>query len=387
MGEIKKTTRRKFLGISSAVIGGVFGGVVVGGLAGYFVGSSTQQVRSEIKTVFQTVTSLGETEVSGTQSITSTKQDAKLKLSVGPTGLMPYLVAAGEGFDKDYGVKIEPTRVGYDDQADLFRAGKEPVGNMTPWEAAKLITGGTNAVFVGNAGAMRFFNSMFVRTEDADKYKSPKDLVGKTIGLPPWATVTTTAFIVSAKTLWGIDPRRDYEVKVAESAALLPLLERKEVDAVLLLSTQTLAALSQPQKYTKIFSFADTWESILGQPLTINGKVARKDWVRENWEVLRNLEIALDKAVRWMMANTSEFLEPSGKYFKDAELAGWTRDEPTKQMVGTWLRHGKYFLIESYTPAWVDANWEFIKNSVGIILDRLPPKEEVFRDPLRWPGV
>jgi hypothetical protein len=88
-----------------------------------------------------------------------------------------------------------------------------------------------------------------------------------------------------------------------------------------------------------------------------------------------------------MMANAGEFVEPGGKYVKDAELAGWTRDEPTKQIVKTWLKQGRYFLLESYTPAWVDTNWEFVKNSVGIILDKLPSKEEVFRDPLRWPGV
>jgi ABC-type nitrate/sulfonate/bicarbonate transport system substrate-binding protein len=384
-------TRRRFLGAStSAVVGGVVGGIVIGGLAGYLAGSSTQQVRSEVRTVFQTVTAPGRTEtLTRTQTVvvTPTRKEVTLKVSAAPTAIMPFLVATREGFDREYGVKIEPARVGYEVEADLFQAGKEPVGDMAPWEAAKLVAGGTNAAFVGNAGAIRFFNSMFVRTEDADKYKSPKDLVGKTIGLPPWASGTTTAFLVTAKVLWNIDPRKDFEVKVAESAALLPLLERKEVEAVLLFSGHTLAALSQPQKYTKIFSFADTWESSLGQPLIINGRVARKDWARDNWETLRNLDFAMDKAVRWMMANAGEFVEPGGKYVKDAELAGWTRDEPTKQIVRTWLKQGRYFLLESYTPAWVDANWEFVKNSVGIILDKLPSKEEVFRDPLRWPGV
>jgi ABC-type nitrate/sulfonate/bicarbonate transport system substrate-binding protein len=297
------------------------------------------------------------------------------------------LVASREGFDREYGVKIEPVRVGYEVEADLFQAGKEPVGDAAPWEAARIVARDPNAVFVGNAGATRFFNSMFVRSEDADKYKSPKDLVGKTIGIPPWASATSTAFIVTAKVIWNIDPRKDYEVKVAEAAALLPLLDRKEVEAVLLFTGPTLTALSQPQKYTKIFSFADVWEQSLGQPLTLNGRIVRRDWARENWETLKNVELAFDKAVRWIMKNPDEFVDPNGKYVKDAELAGWTRNEPTKQIVKTWLKQGRFFLIESYTPAWVDANYEFIKQSEGIMLEKVPPKEIVFRDPLRWPGV
>lgn len=381
----KKITKREFLGITKLVaIGGI-----VGGFTGFFAGSSTQQ-RIDERTVYQTVTGLGRPETitqTVTLTVTPTRHEVTIRVSASTTAVLPYIVAAREGFGEEYGIKIEPVRVGYDVNVDLFQANQEPVGSAAPWEVAKLLTEGENVVFVGNAGATRFFNSMFVRTEDADKYKSPKDLVGKTVGLPSWGTATTQAFIVTAKILWNIDPRKDYEVIIAESATLLPLLERKEVEAVLVLSGPTLTALSYPHKFTKIFGFAETWEANFGQPLTVNGIVVRKDWLRKNWEYVRNLNLALDKAVRWMMANSGEFVQHDGKYVKDGELAGWIRDEPTKQTVQTWLKQGRYHLIESYTPAWVDTNWEFIESSVGIILDKLPEKKELFRDPLRWPGI
>jgi len=369
-------------------------GLAVGFGSGYFLrqpesrvftttitqpGGALTRTETVMRTLTQTVTQ--------TVNVSPTRQEVSLKISAAPTAIIPFLVASREGFDREYGLRIEPQRVGYEVEADLFQAGKEPIGDMAPWEAARLAAGGEKIVFSGNAGAIRFFNSMFVRAEDADKYKDPTDLVGKTIGLPPWASGTTTAFIVAAKVLWNIDPRKDYNVKVAESAALLPLLERKEVEAVLLFSGHTLAALSQPQKYAKIFSFSDTWESAFGQPLTINGRVVRRDWFINNWEIVRNIDSAMDKAVRWMMANSREFVEPDGRYVKDAELAGWTRDEATKETVRTWLKQGKYFLIESYTPAWVEANWNFIEKSEGVIIEKLPKKEDVFRDPLKWPGV
>lgn len=382
------------MGVSTSVaLGGIVGGIVAGGVAGYLAGSSMQQARTGPITVFQTVTAPGRVEtLTRTQTvtvtpITPTRKEVMLKMSLAVTSVIPFLVAAREGFAMEYGIKLESVRVGYDVRVDLFQTGESPVGELSPWEVAKLIAEGGNVVYVGNAGVIRFFHSMFVRTGDADKYKSPKDLIGKTVGLPPWGTSATKAFIVAAKTLWNIDVKKDYDVKTAEAAALLPMLERKEVEAVFLLSAQTLMALSQPQKYTKIFSVADVWEARYGQSLVITGRGARKDFVRENWEMLRDLDKALDKAVRWMMANAGEFVERDGKYIKDAELAGWTRDEPTKEIVRTWIKQGRYFMIESYTPAWVEANWEFLKHSVGELLDKLPPKEEIFRDPLRWPGV
>ncbi|MEM4329441.1 MAG: ABC transporter substrate-binding protein [Candidatus Caldarchaeum sp.] len=381
----KNLGRRSFIGTAAAAAVGL----AVGFGSGYFI----RQPETRVATT--TITAAGgvaRTEtltrtITQTVPVTPTRQEVRLKISAAPTAVVPFLVASREGFDSEYGLKIEPQRVGYEVEADLFQAGREPVGDMSPWEAARLVAGGANVIFTGNAGAVSFFNSMFVRTEDADKYKSPRDLVNKTIGLPPWASGTTVAFIVAAKVLWNIDPRRDYDVKIAESAALLPLLERKEVEAVLLFSGHTLAAMSQPQKYTKIFSFSDTWEAALGQPLTITGRVTRKDWLRTNWETLRDLDRVLDKSVRWIMANSREFVEADGRYVKDAELAGWTRDEPTKQIVRTWLSQGKYFLIESYSPAWIDANWDFIRNSEGIIMDKVPRKEDVFRNPLKWPGI
>ncbi|MCS6769131.1 MAG: ABC transporter substrate-binding protein [Candidatus Caldarchaeum sp.] len=388
-GSVSNNVGRRTL-LSSAAAAAV--GIAVGFGSGYLAR------QPETRLVTTTLTAAGglvtRTEtltrtLTQTQLVTvsPTKREVRLRISAAPSSIIPFLVASREGFDRELSLIIEPQRVGYEVEADLFQAGREPIGDMAPWEAARLVAGGTNAFFTGNAGAVRFFNSMFVRTEDADKYKNPKDLVGKTIGLPPWASGTTTAFIVAAKALWNIDPRRNYEVKVAESAALLPLLERKEVEAVLLFSGHTLAALSQPQKYTKIFSFSDTWETAFGQPLTITGRVTRKDWFRENWEIIRNLDIVLDKSVRWIMANSREFVEADGKYVKDGELAGWTRDEMTRQTVKAWLSQGKYFLIESYSPAWVDANWDFIRNSEGVIIEKLPKKEDVFRNPLRWPGI
>jgi ABC-type nitrate/sulfonate/bicarbonate transport system substrate-binding protein len=379
----KTFMRRDFV----RMLGAGVGGLIVGGAAVYLSSQTATptptaaQVRTttiretmtETKTIIETVTVVP----------TPTKrQEVTLEIAAAPTSIVPWKVAAREGFDREYGINLKPLTVGYDVDVDVFRAGKSPIGSSPPWEIPKMIEEGIDAVLVGNAGGIRFFNSMFVRTEDGDKYRHPKDLVGKVIGLPPWGTGTTMAFEIVSKLFWNIDVKKDYVVKIAEGAALLPLLERKEIEACLLHSGQTISALARPEKYTKIFSFSDIWEASFGQPLVIVGTVARKQWAQKNWETLRGLELALDKAVRWIMKNAGEFVEPGGKYIKEAELAGWLRDEPTKELVKKWLKQGRYFLIESYTPAWVDANWEFVKLGLGIIYEKPHSKEEVFRDPL-----
>jgi hypothetical protein len=123
---------------------GVSGVVGLGlGLAGGYFLSPEKQVTRTVEITRQvggtTVTQPVTTTITQTVVYTPTRREVTLKISASPTGIIPYLVASREGFDREYGVKIEPVRVGYEVEADLFQAGKEPVGDAAPWEAARIV--------------------------------------------------------------------------------------------------------------------------------------------------------------------------------------------------------------------------------------------------------
>jgi NitT/TauT family transport system substrate-binding protein len=374
MMEKEKNDRRDFL----KYVGTLIGGLVIGAAGGYFLAPP--------KIVEKTVEV--EKPVVVEKPVTPPpKEIPTVKIYASPSSSIPLLVAAQEGFAEEEGVKLDVSTVGYAEEAKLFMTRQADVGVASPWEAADMRNEGLDVTFFSNAGAVRFFNSMFVRAEDYPKYSSPKDLVGKTIGIPGWGTGTTQAFQVVAQYLWGIDVKKEFDLKVAEPAALIGMLEQGQVEANLLFSGQTLASLANP-KFKRIFSFADTWEEKTGFPLTITGLVAYRDWLKENPETAKAIHEASIRAIKWIALHPEEFVEEGGKYYKNGEKVGWTRDRPTKDLVKEWLRLGKYYYF-GYTPAWIEAQWAFIETAkeVGVIIEKLPEKDKTFRTPAEWPGV
>lgn len=309
------------------------------------------------------------------------KKIIEIPIGAAPTSSIPFIVARELGFDEEYGIKFVPHVMGYAEEEKFFMAHQAPIGIASPWEAADMVASGMPVVFLSNDGAIRFFNGLFVRAEDYPKpYSSPKDLIGKAVGNPGWGSATTQAYEVLLKAVYGIDMKKDFENKIAESAALIPALDKGEVEAAILFSGHTLSALASG-KYKMLANPADIWEKKTGQPLTVTGLVAWKDWLEKNPEVAKAITAALRKAVDWMRAHPEEFVKEGGKFYSNAKLAGWTRNEATKKLVGRWLAEGKYF-IYGYTQKWIDANYEFIKLMYEAgILKKLPPKDAIFAPP------
>lgn len=297
-----------------------------------------------------------------------------------PASVPPLIVAEREGLFE--GVDVIAKKVGYAEEATLFIAkGGTPVGILSPWEAAKFRSEGEDLMFFSTAGSIRFFNGMFVRAENYPRpYGSPKDLIGKRLGQPGWGSGTTQALQVIAKALWDIDIKTDYENVVAGPGALMGLLEQGRIEANLVFSGQTLASLASG-KFRKIFSFDEAWEEETGQPLVITGLAARTWWLKNNPDIAQKIIEGVDRAVRWMMEHPEEFAE-GGKYEDLAEDPGWLQNKETTELVHEFFREGKYFLTSgSYTQEWIDANWKFIEEGKGILLEELPAKGELFWSP------
>lgn len=301
-----------------------------------------------------------------------------VRMTVEPSAI-PAFVAADQGFFDD--IDVEVSQVGYDQVQALLVAGDTEVAWVSPLETATFVSEGEDFRYFSTAGAQNMYNGVVVRAEDADTYQTVEDLQGERLGIPGFGTGTWTAFEVFMRAYYDIDdPRNAFQVSTADSGALLALLERGEIDAALLFSGSSAAARSL-EEFETIFSFTEALEEEVGQPLAVNGAVARADWLEDNPDTARSLVEGLDEAVDWIKDNTAEF-EEGGEYADLAEDAGFLTDPETTASVTELIVDGQWYLSsEAYTEDWVDAVYELVEAGEGSIVQSVPSREDVFVTP------
>lgn len=287
-----------------------------------------------------------------------------------------WAIAQDEGlFDR---VEIDWELVGYGESAQLFVAGQDPVGQESPWEAARFQAEGDDIVYFGTPGALNFYTGIIVRTADAAKYKTLDDLKGQKLGTPGFGTGTWAAFEVISKVDFGLDARNDFQVIEADPGALLGLLETGEIEGMMTFTGQTVQALTSPD-YTMIYNFSEEWQAGHGAPLVINGPMARREWLLENEAGARRLIEGVDKGLQWAKDNPDE-LKEGGKYGEIVAGEGWHNSPETFDAIFKLLQEDKwYFTKDLYTNAWIDSVYDFITKGEGILTDAaIPTKDKVF---------
>ena len=298
-----------------------------------------------------------------------------IEVAVSPSGL-PVYVAAQEGLFPE-GLDIEVSLVGYDQSASLFLAGDSPIGWISPIEVAEFAAEGEDFRYFSTAGATNMINGLVVRAEDAEKYQSVEDLVGQTVGNPGFGTGTWATFQVILESEYGINAEEDFENLTADSGALLGLLEEGEIEAALLFSGQSAAAIALDQ-FETIFSFTDAWEEATGQPMVVNGPVARAGWLEENEEAAQAIVEGIDAAVQWIKDNPQEFQE-GGEYEEWVEAEGWLTTPETTEAIMQLLQDDEWYLTSDvYSEEWVDAFYDLIVAGEGSLVEEVPERDAVF---------
>lgn len=322
----------------------------------------------------------GETaEATGEPAGTSceTASGEAIDISVSPSGL-PVYVAGEEGLFA--GLDVEVSQVGYDQSAALFLAGDTPLGWIAPIEVAEFVSQGEEFQYFSTAGATNMINGLVIRAEDSDKYQSVEDLVGQRVGNPGFGTGTWATFEVIMQSQYDIDPQNDFDNLTADSGALLGLLETGEIEAALLFSGQSAAAIALDQ-FDTIFSFTDAWQESTGHPMVVNGPVARASWLEENTCVATVIVDGIDAAVQWMKDNPEEFQE-GGKYAEWIEAEGWLSSPETTEGIHQLLQDGEWFLTsDAYTEEWVDSIYSLVEAGEGTLVESVPPKDDIFFPP------
>jgi ABC-type nitrate/sulfonate/bicarbonate transport system substrate-binding protein len=219
-------------------------------------------------------------------------------------------------------------------------------------------------------GGLTAFQDIFVRKDSP--IKTAADLRGKKFGT--WST-GAGAFKAARASLMdaaGIDLLKDTKLVQMAAPALFKLLERGEVDAMINISSFTIKAASEPDKFRTIFSANEYWKKKTGYPIVWSAPlIAWKGWVKENPTRAKNFAAAVAESFNWLAKpeNFDAAVKAHGK------LAGVT----TPDAIATYkklLGENKIFLAEWNQKA-VDAQWQFLEMAKKYgVLDKVPEKKD-----------
>src|SRR5262249_15237060 len=196
------------------------------------------------------------------------------------------------------------------------------------------------------------------------------DLKGKKFGV--WSTgagafKTARAAIADAA---GFDVMKDTKIQQLAAPALFKLFERGGVDAMITVSSSSIQAAPQPEKFRSVFSPNDYWKKKTGYPLVWSAPlVAWKSWVNENPTRAKNYAEAVEESFRWL-SNPENFDTAVKKYGTQAGVT-------TPAAIATykkWLSEKRIFLAH-WDQKVIDAQWQFLEMAKqhGVI-DGVPDK-------------
>ncbi len=226
---------------------------------------------------------------------------------------------------------------------------------------------GLDWVIIG--GGLTVMLEVFVRKDSP--FKTITDLRGKKFGifcLSCGPRQMTRAAIMDG---FEMDILKDTEVKLAAPPALFKLLERGDVDSMFNISSLTISAASQPDKYRSIFVPNDYWKNKTGYPIVAAPIVAWRSWVNEDPERAKNHVEATMESFRWLRKGKN--LDAAvKKYGKSAAVKNKAQAETYK----SWLKQGKIFLAK-WDQEVINAQWEFLEMAKKRgVLTKIPSKKK-----------
>lgn len=246
---------------------------------------------------------------------------------------------------------------------------KEAMVTTYPGTAAiAKINKGLDWVIIG--GGLTVMQEVFVLKDSP--VKSIADLRGKKFA--SWSTgagaFKATRAVIMDK--FGIDVLKDTDFVQAAAPALIKLLERGDVDSMFNISSLTVKAASEPDKFRSIFAPNDYWKEKTGLAIVWSAPiVAWRSWVDEDRERAKSFVAATHETFRWL--RKPENLDAAvKKYGTLAAVKNKAQAEVYKKM----LREKRIFLAE-WTRETRDKQWQFLEMAKkhGVLGD-VPSKEK-----------
>jgi NitT/TauT family transport system substrate-binding protein len=281
--------------------------------------------------------------------------------------VLNWMGARDAGVFKKHGIDVEVDARPFAGFLAGLPAKETMAATYSGMDAIQKMNQGLDWAIIG--GGLTVFQEVFVLKDSP--YKSIADLRGKKFGA--WSTGAGAFKAVRAALIeaHGFDVTKDAKLVQLAPPALIKLLERGEVDAMLNISSFTIAAASQPDKFRSIFVPNEYWKKKTGSPIVWSAPlVAWKSWVSENPTRAKNFVAASHESFEWLRdpKNFDTAVKAHGK------LAGVT----TPEAIATykkWLGEHKIFLTK-WDQKVVDAQWQFLELTQRHgILDKVPDKK------------
>jgi ABC-type nitrate/sulfonate/bicarbonate transport system substrate-binding protein len=219
-------------------------------------------------------------------------------------------------------------------------------------DAIAKINEGVDWAIIG--GGLTVVNPVIVKKDAA--YKTLADLKGKTFGTFSTGAGSYQAARAAMMDSYGFDVSKDTKLEQLAPPALLKFLENGSVDAMLNISSFSIAAEAQPDKYRVLFDTNEYWRKKTGYPVVWAAPlVAWRSWVDQDPDRAKRFAEATMASFRWI-ADPKNFDEAVKKY---GELAGVTKPDE----IATY----KKLLAENlmFLPTWdkksVAAEWQFLE--------------------------
>lgn len=211
-----------------------------------------------------------------------------------------------------------------------------------------------------------FSPTNFVLVPKDSPVKGLADLKGKRLGLfgGPGATTSAILFII-AKRWHGIDLPREAQVVTASSQTLVGLLDKKDVDAALFGTTESLK-LALTGNSRSILNLSEEWERWTGRAPAHIAMTTTEPFAKAHPEVLRDFLRAYREAVRYIRSHP-EVWEEHGRQIGITTKEGiaFVRERMEPRIVDAWDQ--KQIEVQTH---WLEAMIETLGDT---FLKAIPP--------------
>jgi len=306
--------------------------------------------------------------LAGAPAMAQTLDKVKVVIPENSVFVLNWMGARDAGIFRKHGIDLEVDTRPFAGFLAALPAKQCMVATYSGIDAVLKMNQGFDLAVIG--GGLTVIQDVFV--PKASSMNTVSDLRGKRLGV--WSTgagafKAARAAIIDAA---GLDIMKDTKMVQLAPPALFKMLENGSIDAMINISSFTIEAASQPDKFRSIFAPNEYWKAKTGYPIVWAAPlVAWKNWIDENPARAANLAAAAEESFRWL--REPENLDAAVQ--KYGTLAGVT----TPAAVATykkWLGEKRIFLAR-WDEKVADAEWQFLGMAKRDgVLDEVPAKEK-----------
>ena len=272
------------------------------------------------------------------------------------------------GIFKKHGIDLEIDNRPFKGHMAGLPAGEVPCTTYAGTAAIARINKGLEWVIVG--GGLTVMQEVFVLK--SSPFKTITDLKGKKFA--SWSTGAGAFKAMRATVIdgYGFDVLKDTEFVQAAPPALLKMLDRGQIDSMFNISSLTIAAAAQPDKYRSVYAPNDYWKKKTGQAILWSAPlVCWRKWVDADRARATAFVKAFTEGYKWLR-NPANLKKAVKKYGKLAAV----KNEAQAKTYESWLSQGK-MLITDWNEETRDKQWQFLHMAKKHgILTKIPPKEK-----------